>query len=158
MSANQWDYLFVWGLSYFSHFDSIQTSWYTILSWNFGNVHVNCWIIEAATAFVYVCMCVCLCVCVCLPVVCTCVCVRANHKFTVVNVYQLKFLFDNINIVIKPRIVKIKLSTIVHPSRNQAAHHCMLAFCVRVTARTPNVCFSLVSCESFLDVDSERYG
>jgi len=85
---------------------------------------------------------VCMCVCVC---VCVCVCCRSHsdHQFTAVNVCWLMFLIDNINTVIKPTIVKIKLSTTVLSSRNQAAPHCMLAFCLREAARTATVVFAL---------------
>jgi hypothetical protein len=69
--------------------------------------------------------------------VCVCVCVRAHtdYIFTAVNVYRVMFLIDNINKVIKTRIVKIKLSTIVCLLRNQAAPHCVLRFCLRGAVR-----------------------
>jgi hypothetical protein len=87
-----------------------------------------------------VCVCVCLCVFVC---ACACACVRvrasalvrAFHKSTAVNIYRLKFLIVYNNTVIKSKILKIKLSTTVYPSRNQAAPHFMYAFRLRGVAR-----------------------
>jgi hypothetical protein len=102
----------------------------------------------------FVCLCARACVCV---RACMCVRSQSDHKFTAMNVNRLIFRNDNVYTVIKPKIVKIKSSTIVHATQNQAAHHCMLAFCVRGDVLTATVCFRPVSCDSSSDGDSERY-
>ena len=102
--------------------------------------------------FVCECMCVCVGLCVCVYV-CMCVCarvrvrasalVRAFHKSTAVNIYRLKFLIVYNNTVIKSKILKIKLSTTVYPSRNQAAPNFMYVFRLRGAAQMATV-FALV--------------
>jgi hypothetical protein len=149
--------------------DSIQTSCYNSLSWNFGNVvSKNCRNLHGRWVLcVSVCVCVrvlgyaCVCVCVCLRVhACACVCVRerVDKISTALNIYRLKFLIYNNNTVIKPRILKINLSrpNTVHPLRNQAAPHCLSYVRLRGSVRTATVCFPLVSWESSWDGDSER--
>jgi hypothetical protein len=74
-------------------------------------------------------VCVRACVFACLRVrVLASACVRAVHKAIAVNIYRLKFVIDCNNRVNVSKRLKINLYTIVHPLRNQAAPHCMLAF------------------------------
>ena len=149
-------------MAHCNQLDSIQTSWYTVLSWNFGNVvHENCWdfgsnhgrfVLCVVCVWVRSCArCVCECVCVCVCVLAS-ACVRAVHKSTAVNIYRLRFVIDYNNTGIKSKILNINLYTIVHPLRNKAALHCMSD-----RGYADGDCFPLGSWESSWDGESERY-
>jgi hypothetical protein len=107
MSADKLDYLYMWGATHFNQLDLIRRSSDSSLSCNFCNiVHLCNWDFRGSHGSCVLCVCV---------LLCLWARARITNLLQWINVCRVMFLFHIKIIVIKPRIMKINLSTIVRP-------------------------------------------